>query len=128
MIMSFSAATIRMSWALAVLVLFSGQALAHFPWLTTDDDGRALLFFGESTTERDYHLPEALAAAKPTSRVADAEPTEVAMEVVEEEKYVGRRSNEPVAEDAVLELTSQYGIYHGMLLTYYAKHLPGATI
>lgn len=104
------------------------SAQAHFPWLTTDDDGRALLFFGESLNERDYYLPEALAKAKVFSRAGDAAPAEVKLEELEEDDFIGRRSNEPVADEAVLEMTSQYGIYHGMLLTYYAKHVPGVTI
>lgn len=126
--MSLSAVRFRFTLALAALCLLAGQAQAHFPWLAVDDDGRALVFFGESPDERNYHLPEALAAAKLFSRVGDAEAKEVATETLEEEDFVGRRSNEPVAEDAVLELTAQYGIYHGMLLTYFAKEIPGTTV
>jgi len=126
--MSLSAVRSRFVLTLAALCLLSGQAQAHFPWLAVDGEGRALVFFGENPDERNYHLPEALAAAKLNARVGDAEAAEVPLELLEEEDFVGRRSNEPVAKDAVLELTAEYGIYHGMLLTYFAKHLPGETI
>lgn len=127
--MSNSAAIYRVLALASVLACtVTNSAHAHFPWLATDGDGRALLFFGESATERDYHLPEALAEAKVFSRAGDAAPAEVALETLEEDDFIGRRSSEPVAKEAVLEMTSQYGIYHGMLLTYYAKHVPGVTI
>jgi N-acetylneuraminic acid mutarotase len=126
--MSLSAVRFRFVFVLSAACLLAGQAQAHFPWLAVDDEGRALVFFGESPDERNYHLPEALAAAKLYSRVGDAEAKEVATETLEEEDFIGRRSNEAVAEDAVLELTAQYGIYHGMLLTYYAKEIPGTTV
>lgn len=126
--MSLSAVRFRFVLALSALCLLAGQAQAHFPWLAVDGEGRALVFFGENPDERNYHLPEALAAAKLFSRVGDAEAKEVALETLEEEDFVGRRSNEPIADDAVLELTAQYGIYHGMLLTYYAKEIPGTTV
>lgn len=118
------------SVVLALLLALAGAsaAQAHFPWLAVDGEGRALVFFGENPDERNYHLPEALAAAKLNARVGDAAVAEVPLELLEEEDFVGRRSNEPVAKDAVLELTAEYGIYHGMLLTYFAKHLPGETI
>lgn len=126
--MSLSAVRLRFVLALSAVCLLVGQAQAHFPWLAVDGDGRALIFFGESPDERNYHLPEALAEAKLFSRAGNGEPAEVATETLEEDDFVGRRSNEPIAEDAVLELTAQYGIYHGMLLTYYAKEIPGTTV
>ena len=125
--MSLSAVRFRIALAVTALCLAASQAQAHFPWLAVDGEGRALVFFGESLQERDYSLPEALAAATLNARVGD-EAAEVALETLEEDDFVGRRSEKPVAEDAVLELTAQYGIYHGMLLTYYAKEIPGTTV
>ena len=126
--MFLSAVSVRLLLALSALCFVASPASAHFPWLAVDDEGRALVFFGESPDERNYHLPEALAAAKLYSRVGDAAPAEVATETVEEEDFIGRRSKDPVAENAVLELTAEYGIYHGMLLTYFAKEFPGTTV
>ena len=125
--MSLSAVRFRFVLAVAALCLVVGQAQAHFPWLAVDGESRALVFFGENPEERNYHLPEALAEAKLAARVGD-EAADVALETLEEDDFVGRRSEKPVAEDAVLELTAQYGIYHGMLLTYYAKEIPGTTV
>ena len=114
--------------AMIVLLLAAstaGTCFAHFPWLATDEDGRALLFFGESPSDRTYHVPKAVAAAKVVARVGEEKPTELKLANVEEEDFIGRRSAEPIAKDAVLEATVEYGLYHSMLLTYYAKHLPG---
>ena len=99
---------------------------AHFPWLAVDGEGRALLFFGESPEERTYHTPEAIAQAKVFALSGDAKPAQLDLAIVEEDDYIGRRSAKPIAKDAALEMTCEYGLYHGMLLTYYARRLPGA--
>jgi hypothetical protein len=117
----------RFRYAVVALlaVLATKPCLAHFPWLDTDEEGRALVFFGESPSDRTYHVPEAIAAAKVAARIGEDKATEVKLANVEEDDFIGRRSGEPIAEGAVLEATVDYGLYHGMLLTYYAKHLPG---
>jgi hypothetical protein len=117
----------RKSVALAVLLVAVGAqaSFAHFPWLAVDGEGRALLFFGESPEERTYHTPEAIAQAKVFARSGDGKPAQLDLAIVEEDDYIGRRSAKPVAKDAELEMTCEYGLYHGMLLTYYARHLPG---
>lgn len=103
----------------------SQAAHAHFPWLDADEQGRVLAFFGESSVDRTYHLPEAIAHAQAFARPVDGDPVEVELAAVEEDEFIGRRSTQPAPKDAALEMTCQYGIYHGMLLTYYAQHLPG---
>ena len=116
------------SAALAALVIAvtAQTSFAHFPWLAVDGEGRALLFFGESPEERTYHTPEAIAHAKVFACSGEEKPVELDLAIVEEDDYIGRRSAKPVAKDAALEMTCEYGLYHGMLLTYYARHLPGA--
>lgn len=116
--------------ALTLLMAASNarRAHAHFPWLTTDSEGRAILFFGESPEDRTYKLPEAVAKASVYCRTADGKRTELALQPVEEEQFIGRRSGEPMANGAALETTVEYGLYHSMLLTYYAKHLPGESV
>jgi N-acetylneuraminic acid mutarotase len=99
---------------------------AHAPWLAVDEQGRALLFFGEGLDDRAYKLPDAIAAAKVFAVAPGKEPAELKLDKVQEEKFIGLRSTEPVAMNAALETTCEYGLYHGMLLTYYAKRLPGA--
>jgi N-acetylneuraminic acid mutarotase len=99
---------------------------AHFPWLATDAEGHALLFFGESPEDRTYRLPEAVAKAKVTVAEAGAEAKEVELAAIETDEFVGRKSDSAVPKGGLLESTISYGIYHGMLLDYYAKHLPSA--
>lgn len=96
---------------------------AHFPWLDTDAAGHALLFFGESPAERTYHTPDAVAAAKVVRLAGRAAPIEVKLAGVETDEFVGRKSEEPVPAGGVLESEVNYGVYHGMRLDYYAKHV-----
>jgi hypothetical protein len=100
------------------------SAHAHFPWLATDAEGHALLFFGETPDDRTYRLPEAVAKAKVTVAEAGAEAKEIELAAVETDEFVGRKSDVAVPKGGVLEATISYGIYHGMLLDYYARHLP----
>ncbi len=116
------------AWALAAVagLAAASPARAHFPWLATDGEGHALLFFGEGPTERDYHTPDAVANATVLLLAGDAEPAEVAMPAVETDEFVGRKSAEALAAAGALEAEIRYGIYHGMLLDYYARHLTSA--
>jgi hypothetical protein len=111
--------------ALAAMLTLSAarSASAHFPWLATDEAGHALLFFGESPDDRLYHTPDAVAAAKVVRLAGRAAPIEVELDAVETGTYVGRKSPKPVPAGGVLESKIRYGIYHGMLLDYYAKHV-----
>jgi len=96
--------------------------MAHFPWLTSDDDGRLLLFFGESPDERNYKLPEAVAKAEVTMTDGDGDSEIVELEAVDEDAFIGRRSEEDAATSGIATTKCEYGSYHGKLLTYYVKH------
>ena len=109
--------------ALVALGMAASPTRAHFPWLATDAKGHALLYFGESPVDRAYHTPEAVAAAKVMLRAGDAEPKEIELAAVETDDFIGRKSAAAVPQGATLESTISYGIYHGMLLDYYARHL-----
>jgi hypothetical protein len=124
--MNFRFASNRIALAALLIAVGVQASFAHFPWLAVDDQGRALLFFGESPEERTYHTPEAIAEAMVFALGGDAKPAQLDLAIVEEDDYIGRRSAKPIAKDAALEMTCEYGLYHGMLLTYYARHLPGA--
>ncbi len=124
--MNHAVSQTRVLTAAMLVLAMAAPGFAHFPWLAVDDNGRALLFFGESPEERTYHTPEAIAQAKVFARSGDEKPAELDLAIVEEDDYIGRRSAKPVAKDAALEMTCEYGLYHGMLLTYYARRLPGA--
>lgn len=100
----------------------SQNCLAHFPWLTTDNEGRALLFFSEGPAEREYHLPECVATAEVMLR-GHGDAKTIELTEVEEEGLIGRRSEEKLPADTGMSTSCQYGIYHGTLLTYYAKYL-----
>jgi hypothetical protein len=99
---------------LAVIVTFAAvgtgrQCLAHFPWLTTDKSGHALLFFSENPAERDYHLPECVAQAEVT--LLGDEGRAIDLAEVDEDGFVGRRSETEVPADRELVTACQYGIY-----------------
>ncbi|MEM6798114.1 MAG: hypothetical protein AAF589_01245 [Planctomycetota bacterium] len=112
----------RIAAFIAVLVAAASTASAHFPWLVTDDTGRAVLFFGESLAEREYHLPEAVEKAEVTLLTAGEESKTLAMPVVEEEGLIGRRTAEAVDAGGLLQAKVSYGIYHGTHLNYYVQH------
>jgi N-acetylneuraminic acid mutarotase len=122
---SIAAAAAKFALVAVLVGCLSAPARAHFPWLEIDDQGRAVMFFGESIHDRAYNLPKAVAGAEVVAHAGDDEPAAVDLEAVEEDELIGRRSAKPLAEGAVLEATVPYGLYHGMLLTYYCKHLPG---
>lgn len=103
-------------------IALAGPAAAHFPWLATDDEGHAVLWFGEGLDDRTYHMPEAVAKVE-IRRGGDETPLK--MQAVDSEAFVGLRSVEPVEGDDELFATVTYGLYHGTKLTYHVEHLPG---
>ena len=107
--------------SVGIMSLAPSVATAHFPWLTSDADGRALMYFSESVQETNYLLPEAMTTTDIYSLATDGTQTKLDMETVDSKEFIGRRSAAVFAGE-VLELKQQYGIYHGTLLTYYAKH------
>ncbi len=113
------------SFALSLLMLgvAAPACYAHFAWLATDEQGRVLLFFGESPSDRDYKLPEAVAGVRVLECSNAAKPAELKLEKVEEDGFIGRRSVTPAPKGAPLEAAVRYGVYHGMLLDYYVKSL-----
>ncbi len=109
--------------SLALVAAAAPICHAHFAWLATDDQGRAVLFFGESPHERDYKLPEAVVAAKVFQSDAAGKRSAVELKSVEEDDFIGRRSEKAASKDAALVSTVTYGVYHGMLLDYFVKGL-----
>jgi hypothetical protein len=102
------------------------SARAHFIWLKTDDIGgqiQAVLFFGEDAADEAYHLPERLTETKVWCRTADGQRTELATESVETDDRIGLVAPLSAEPPCALEATQEYGVYHGSLLTYYAKHV-----
>lgn len=110
---------------LAAVVAPWPTSMAHFPWLASDDEGRLLLFFGESPDERNYKLPEAVAKAEVTLTDSDGDSKVVELEAVDEDEFLGRRSEKDQAELGIATTKCEYGSYHGTLLTYYVKRYTG---
>ena len=115
------------SLTFSALLCFASQSMAHFTWVSTDDQGHALLFFSEGPHERDYHVPEAVAKAELTATDIKGESHTVPMVEVEEKGYIGRRSEKADFAESTLSTSFTYGIYGDTLLTYYAKYVPAIT-
>jgi hypothetical protein len=109
------------STAIAVAALSAGTARAHFAWLMFDSDGRACYFFGESPADRTYHMPTALAETK-VRQTDDKQADTLALQLVEEDDYVGLRSAEPAARRGQLQAKSVYGLYQGVMLVYHTQN------
>lgn len=114
--------------AMLATFLIPGVADAHFVWLNTTtaagDKTYAFLYFSESADEQDYRLPERVAAADFWQRTPDGQKQPLSTEKLETEERIGLVAPLTRPEQTVLEATCRYGIYHGSLLTYYAKHVP----
>ncbi|QDU86971.1 N-acetylneuraminate epimerase [Pirellulimonas nuda] len=108
------------------LTLAAATAQAHFPWLAADPDGAVRLYFSETPAERDYKLPEAVKNAKVQWTNPQGKTTTLEMKAVEEGPFLGRVSEAGAATAGVVTAECQYGVYHGALLTYYAKAYLGA--
>ena len=98
---------------------------AHFLWVgwqKTDGQETAALFFGESSTARDYHLPESVAKNAQLSAYSGKVMTKLETAQHESDDFVGMVSTTSPDSDAVIVGHCTYGLYHGMLLKYLAKH------
>lgn len=109
----------------AVLCLsLSSTALAHAPWIITSEESHPRLFFGGDLSDRDYHVPEAVAEAEIWQTNIDAPAKQIEMASHEEEGFVGLESIDPIEPRGCLRSTIVYGNYHETKLTYYTQHLP----
>ncbi len=106
---------------LAASSLLARPAQAHFAWLATNDDGHAVMWFGESTDDQTYPMPGSIQAIELRSSSADKV---IAMKPVDEDDLVGIQSVDPINSGSELAGTVTYGLYHGTKLTYHVEHLP----
>ncbi|MEX2317344.1 MAG: DUF1668 domain-containing protein [Pirellulales bacterium] len=107
----------------------NATARGHFLWLKSiEADGRpqAFLYFGENANDEAYHFPDALAGIEVWRRTADGKRTKLVTKPLDTAGRIGRVAPLPESGAGVLEASGQYGLYHGMLLTYYAKHVQTA--
>lgn len=119
----FAVATFVVSTAVQGL---STAVHAHFPWLSTDEQGHAIMWFGESTADRTYSMPAAVQAIElgcgsGTDKDSFNKCETIA---VKSNDLVGIRSKAPVNENGEVAGTVTYGLYHGTKLTYHVEHLP----
>lgn len=122
-----------MRMTLRNLLLFAGcassmlvnSAAAHFPWLVRTEDGKAAYFFGENPADRTYKLPGSIAKAEVMMWSLDGEPQKLVLKPVEEEEFVGLRSEQELSADTQFSSQVTFGIYHGSRLDYYTLHQGG---
>ena len=104
-----------------IMTGLSVPAVAHMPWLASDDDGHAIMWFGESPADRTYHLPPPIAKIQLTSEGIDQP---LATTLVDSDSLVGIRSDSKIDAQRELVGAVSYGLYHGTKLTYHVEHLP----
>jgi hypothetical protein len=115
------------------IALISGasQAQAHFLWLkapVVEGKRQAYLFFGENTADEKYHMPDAIAKTEVWRRTPDGKRTKLDVKPTEgNDERIGLVAALSDDGDCVLEASVVYGNYHGMLLSYCAKHVHAAT-
>ena len=110
----------------AVLMSAASQAYAHFPWLISNEEGKAVYFFGEGLTDRTYKLPPSIAEAKLFCYDADGKVQPLDAAAVETDSLVGLVSAKPVPSGSLVASRATFGIYHGSRLDYYTLHKAGA--
>ncbi|TWT74315.1 Kelch repeat-containing protein [Allorhodopirellula solitaria] len=108
---------------LAASGVLTQAAQAHFAWLATDSDGHAVMWFGESTDDRTYPMPETIQTIELHN---DSAQSAIETKPVDENDLVGIQSVEAIDADSELIGTATYGLYHGTKLTYHVEHLPQA--
>ena len=114
-------------WLIIVHVLFFTlpKLQAHFPWLNSSTDGKAVYFFGESLAEKTYKLPPTIAKAK-VGLISDAgQFTPIEMINVSSDKFLGLVSKDQVPPESNLASKVTYGIFGTSRLDYYTMHLGG---
>ncbi|MEO9592157.1 kelch repeat-containing protein [Rhodopirellula bahusiensis] len=114
----------RQLLAVALFLGGTSTASAHFPWLGSDSKGHAVMWFGESTDDRTYPMPEAVQKIELHSTNAKTAGTAIEMKPVESDDLVGIQSPQPIPDGDEIAGSVTYGLYHGMKLTYHVEHLP----
>jgi hypothetical protein len=107
----------------ALLSSMTNQALAHFPFLTTNDQGEVVLFFGENLANRTYKIPLALEKAEVRRIDRDGQATPMETKAVETESFKGMATVASLKPGEAAVTQIRYGVYHGSLLDYYCIHL-----
>ena len=115
----------RILTAMLCLGLLADSASAHFIWVTIETaDGQSAVqtFFAEEPAAGEAHLIDKIDHSQIAICDADGKrtPLAVSKQVRDELGWLEAELAQPAA---AVELQCEYGVYHGMLLQYYAKHL-----
>lgn len=116
--------SVTASFFLALMLLVASPASAHMAWLTIDNQGHAIVWFGESPSDRTYHMPDAVASIKLFGD--SGQPIKMAR--VDSDDLVGLRSVKTVAPETPIRGSVAYGLYHGTKLTYHVAHHPSSVL
>lgn len=117
----------------AVLLIAPTQQLAwgHFIWIDAkpiEKDAPVELYFSEVAAPGEKHLINRIAGTKVWLRDADGKTTPIAVKVANAEASAKLTGNCSAAGPVSLEAFYDYGVYShggpGILVQYYAKHLP----
>lgn len=108
-----------------VLSLAAQPALAHFPWLVVNDEGKPALFFGEGIADNGYKLPDSIKGAKVLAWTG-SDSKALVLKSVESDGFIGLVAEDKVEKVDTLSTEVTYGIYNGNRLQYYASHVTGA--
>jgi len=112
---------LQCTFLFAACLVSHGTASAHFPFLASDDQGHVQMWFGETTDDRTYPMPESVQLIQ-LHHAGDEAP--IATEPIDSNSLVGLRSEMPINSTREIVGTVTYGLYHGTKLTYHVEHLP----
>jgi Galactose oxidase, central domain len=115
----------KIKLAIVVILAIPSDVQAHFPWLAIDEDNRVVQFFGENVANRNYKLPEKIATAEVLAFGHDGTASSIAMETIEIDEFIGRRSQTVADPLQRFESNVTYGIHGGSRLDYYSSAIPG---
>jgi len=111
-----------------MITLFVAAADAHMIWVKCDESGgqarKAVLYFSGTSELLGERMPERIATAHVMTRLSDEKTDQLEMQEQEgEDGTVWLQAPLPNANVLGVEATCQYGLYHGFLLLYSAKHV-----
>ncbi|MEM8678132.1 MAG: hypothetical protein AAGF97_02150 [Planctomycetota bacterium] len=115
--------TIHALVALAAL-LIATPLEAHFVWMRidiADEQPTAHLFFSEAGHVDGNRLPDSIQAAEASVHTAGSDAKSLSLSDSEVDDFISRAATLNSGSTTAVFTDCEYGLYHGMLLQYYAK-------
>lgn len=106
----------------AILCLPGSISQAHFPFISANDDGQIVLFFGENLAERTYKIPPAVEKAELFRVGLEGQIEKLETKPVQSDELVGMSTMTHLKPGEAAITQMRYGIYHGTRLDYYCLH------